>query len=279
MRRRAGWAAAVLAAALGCAPGGQRNGGRETMSDERDKAVKFLTLPDADYADLKGNRLTEFQSKFGGLFDSDDLDAPPGGTAMLAIGAPKRADFDSGKEIPILVGLRTTGLRRWEVDPRQNALLIGVDLRSGAVYSGWPLVNDKRRRTPDPSRTGEPPQEEDATVLTTSVQKVDLRKGLEGKWGAARLALTAVIYDWVSNTVVIDLTKKGQEPAALAPRSESALLSRSKPGGEVPKLDGSGAVLQVPTNVDPGDPAFLGGAVDLPASEVVTVPSSAPEGG
>jgi len=275
MRRGAGLGLAVGLLGLACGCGStDRNGGRETMSEAQEKAVALLRLPDDEYPDLDEDRLLALQGRLRDL-----LSKPPGTEALLALGAPRTANLDASKEIPLLVGVRYTARRAWEVHLDENALLVAVDLGTGALHAGWPLIKDKRRPTPVPSRTGPAPEGFKSKALTTGVKRTDLARSVEAVLGPSRLALTVIVYDWVSNTVVIELTRRDVAPTEVAPRNPTTALTRTTPGSGIPKLDGSGAALAISKDIDPGDPVTIGGAVDLPLADAVVVPSAAPGGG
>jgi hypothetical protein len=248
------------------------------MSDARDRAVALLRLPDEEYARLNAERLQALQDKFRAIFSKPDEIPPPTPVepAMIVLGAPKSADLGGEAPIPLVLGLRYTGKRAWEVDFEQNALLVAVDLRTGAGYSGWPLLDDKRRPTPTPSATPPAPDEVESESLTTGLKLLDLRKGLEGDWGPGPHAITLTVFDWSSNTVVIDFKKKDHVAAPGAARRPAPAFTRTQAGRGVPAPGEAGAALQV-ADVDPGDPVFIGGAIDLPVAETVVVPST--EGG
>ena len=248
------------------------------MSDARDQAVALLRLPDEEYGRLDAEKLRPLQDRFRAIFSKPGEIPPatPVEPAMIVLGAPKSVDLDAAASVPLLLGLRYTGRREWEVDIEQNALLVAINLKTGASYSGWPLLNDKRRPTPTPSATPPAPDEVEAKSLTTGLKILDARKGLEGDWGAGPHAITLLNYDWLSNTVTVDFTRKNPSDAPAAARRPSPGFTRTQPGRGVPALDGSGAALQV-ADVDPGDPVFIGGAIDLPVGETVVVPST--EGG
>lgn len=275
MRRGAGLGLAVglLGLACGCGSGVQ-NGGREKMNEAQEKAIALLRLPDDEYPDLDEDRLLALQGRLREL-----LSKPPGNQAMLALGAPRKVNLDASKEIPLLVGLRYTGRRAWEVHLDQNALLVAVDLRTGALHAGWPFIKDKRRPTPAPSRTGPAPEGLKAGVLTTGVKRIDLVRSVEAELGPSRLALTVIVYDQISNTVVMELFRRDEAPPEVAPRNPTPALTRTTAGPGIPKLDGPGAALTISKDIDPGDPVTIGGAVDLPLAEAVVVPSAAPGGG
>jgi hypothetical protein len=227
----------------------------EIMSDAQVKAGGALVLKDAEYFGLDNARTTALSLKLSGLFPME-FGRPQAPESFLAVGAPRQVDLDRKQEIPILIGKRYTGRREWDVHFEQNVVVVAVDLKTGQVMTGWPFIMGKRRETPPPSASGDPPKETEAKTVLTGVERLDLRELFERPWITTRIAVSALDYDWRSNVVTMDIVKEGPLPAEAKPRKPSEFLS---PGA----VAGPGASLEIPAKAAKNAPLLLKGSLDL----------------
>jgi hypothetical protein len=261
-------AIAILLAGLGGTPWGcGREGGFRTMDESaREKAAEVLALEDEEFLALDNARNQALQDRLAAQFRVDPFKSPPGAApqtpSFVALGAPR--SVPAGGPVPVLVGSRMTGKRRWEAHWDQNACLAAVDLASGRSRTGWPFIPGKRRPTPPPSGSGKPPDEVNAGSVGTAVQRIDVRQSIEIPPGPARLAVTLFFYDWISNTAVVEIKGEGK-PAEAAPRSASKFLGKAEPGA---------TALVVPAAAAAGAPVEIRGSIDLPADGVAVVPDA-----
>ena len=133
------------------------------MDDAQKKAAALLALPDEQYFAFDENRLLKLQEKLGDLFSAGTAFVPPDQeqetAQVVAIGAPKNIRLERNGDIPLLVALRYTGMRQWEVDWEQNVRILAVDLETGRTFMDRPAIDAKRHPMPKPSMTGPPPGE------------------------------------------------------------------------------------------------------------------------
>jgi len=243
------------------------------MLEARTKTANLLRLPDASYFTCDEACTLRLQTALAELLSGGES-APPGqvepaAVSVVAIGAPGRMSLKDHPHIPLLLALRYTGQRQWEVDHRQNVKVVAVNLDSGAVFLDRPLVGRKARRylTPKPSMSGPPPDAINARSTHTSVERYVLAD-MNLPWVRSRLALTAFDHDWVSNTVMVELEGDAQG-ASHPPGAPSAFLGRPVKGFDPARIAGSGAVFCVPSKVRGNAGATLGGMLDLPARKAV----------
>lgn len=236
------------------------------MNDARRQAAEILALGDGEFLALDDGRVQALQDRLADRFRPDPFKSPPGAApetpSFVALGAPR--SVPAGGPVPVLVGSRMTGKRRWEAHWDQNACLAAVDLATGRCRTGWPFIPGKRRVAPPPSGSGAPPDAANASSTGTAVQKIDLRRAFDLPAGAARIALTMIYYDWVSNTAVVEIRGEGKPPEA-APRSASGFLG---------KAEVSGTALAVPASAAAGAPVLVRGSIDLPAESAAAVPDA-----
>lgn len=197
------------------------------MNEAQRQAAQLLTLPDQDYFAFDEQRALAAQLRLAALFSASDL--PPTATPevpqFVALGAPRQIDLDRHAEWPLLMALHYTGQREWEVRHQQNVWLLAVELNSGAARLGRLFNPGKRELTPEPSRSGNPPDAIDAGAVYASVQRLDLRRAMAGDWQPGRFAVTVIFYDLKSNTVVIELQGEGNSAKPLPIGQPSPFLT------------------------------------------------------
>jgi len=196
--------------------------------------------------------------------------------------APERVDVTAQQELPLLYARRATGQRDWEVAPSLNTILVAVDLERGGVYHGW-AFRPRKRHAPDSlprSRQGAPPEETDRTSINAQVVRLEARELLGLPWRAGRYALTVISWDWVSNTVVVELTEGNApvaEPGDLSAEQARALLDVWRKTGAVSKntafvIPKSGGVtLSSPERIRRGTKALVQGTLRMPVPAGMTV--------
>ena len=220
--------------------------GVQTMNEAQRRAAQLLTLPDHDYFAFDEQRTLATQLRLAELFDAGAL--PPTATLEVplfaALGAPRQLDLNSHSELPVLVALRYTGQREWEVHHQQNIWLLAVELNSGAAHIGRLFNPGKRELTPKPSKSGNPPDSIDAEAIYTSVQRIDLRRAIARDWQPGRLAVTVIFYDWKSNTAVVELQGESNVAKPLPLGQPSPFLTPIDPPLDPAMADGAAFALQ-----------------------------------
>jgi hypothetical protein len=273
------------------------------MNEAQSKAVKLLALQEEEYFAFNDERALELQLKLSEIWGEDFSGVFPGDVssegsrespALLAISAPSRVYLDRHEELPVLVASCQTGLRRWQVNYDPNTHVIAADLATGVVRTGLPFIKGKRELTPQPSMSGTPPDEINARAVANSVRKINVRKYIDLPWRPSQLALAVIVYDWVSNTIVVELVGEKDHQAALQstppfPREMAIELARKvrrakedpesllsfEASADTPKLEGQGLALSVPDSVSgETSPVRIQGAVkvELPAGFIVEPP-------
>lgn len=177
----------------------------------------------------------------------------------IRLRGPARVDTGTQAELRLLLLSKTTGLRSWQVNADRNAVLVGVDGATGAVRSGWAHPTHKRLNVdmlPRSRAVDEAPGPEDAESLMVTAEILAARQILQPTWSDGELDLTLISYDWVSNTVRVQL-RSGSSPAAgVAPFPAQRVRALIEAMGEpqvwahrregTPTLTGPGAALAVP---------------------------------
>lgn len=266
------------------ATGGANKGEKNTvMNHSQKKALEVISLSDGEILDMDEGKVAQLSLKLAAAFEEDPFAAPPTQVPrmpdlFLALAAPKVVNLEQREDFSILLAARRTGLRQWEVDKDQNARLLVFNLDTGEMKSQRLFVRPKRMLTPEPSRSGPKPEGVAAAASMIGVEsRVELRPLLGLDWRPARLALTVVEYDLISNTVFVELKGGGEREAAKSQRA-SAFLSGVQAVPASPKLQENGMSLAVPPNAGGQKPVIVHGAVRLPADQTVTVADSSDRG-
>jgi hypothetical protein len=132
----------------------------------------------------------------------------------VLIRGPRLVDLAARREIPLLVLHQNSFQREWEARYRLNAMAHAVDLDRGVATSAAMFLGNEYY---DPknvpwSGTGPAPEEGQDEWLYTMAGTVDLRSVLKLPPRPARYAVSVTVFDWLSNTVTLELADPGQEP-------------------------------------------------------------------
>jgi hypothetical protein len=226
-------------------------------------AQEFSLPDDVYYSDLDGpfDRLTQ------ALAPDPDHEAP---RPVFALRLPRIADLKRAPAIPGVLLRRYSGLRRWEVESEQNLSFIIVDLCTGAVRVTRAVLPDHRSREPlKPSRSGPEPEGIDRSVVHYGAERFTLPPVFGDTWPSTAFAVTALLYDWISNTVAFErwpLPDAVPEPVA----APSRFLDPAPPGNAPPP----GVTLKVPASASPGDPIRIIGALSTERGSVALARSA-----
>lgn len=208
----------------------------------------------------------------------------------IRIQGPARLDIDAHEELPILLLSRTTALRNWQVEPRRNMVLVGVDRGTGIVRTAWAFPTHKRINVESIPRSmrGNTPGPEASQDLSAKARILKGREALDLPWVASELSFTVICYDWVSNTARTALVSRYEEPLAPHPEEEARSLVEElgdrlewfRRGADSPALAGQGAVLKVPSSASAEAPEFLvRGTLRIPVPAGCIVASGGAEEG
>lgn len=192
-------------------------------------------------------------------------EAPP----IFALGLPRVVDVEHKPTIPGALALRFQGQRRWEVDLPQNLCFIIVDLHSGVAKTVTPLLPDKRMATPRPSRSGPPPSLLNRDATSYGVERFTLPDAFGPDWPSSAYAVTAIDYDWVTNTAVVERRPKPDLPFEPF-RTASAFLEPATPATP----DQHGVSLAVAGAMRAGSPILIEVRVAAPRLSVVLAHST-----
>ena len=170
-------------------------------------------------------------------------------------------------ELPVLWATRASNLRSWQVVGLRNSTIIVSDLISGKVSVHNAFFGPKKLdyRDVPKSAQGSPKEVPAPRGATASCEMLDLREVASLPWHPGRFAITLLMYDWLANTVEVELHRKGlvltpgQETALQVPKASAISLMQdyrrmaASPypafgfgaSEKTPKLEGQGITLNV----------------------------------
>jgi hypothetical protein len=205
--------------------------------------VQELRLPDEAY---HSHLNAPFDRAAQALASDESGGSSP---AVLRLGLTRIIDLSRTSVVPGAVLRQYSGLRLWEVDNDQNLSFIIVDLRTGAVEVAKAFQTERRMAQPTSSRSGPEPSGIDRRVVHSGVQRFNLPPVFGEQWPSPAFAVTAVLYDWVSNTAVIE-RQPPPAPAADPTGVPSPFLDRAASRGAM--AGSPGFVVDIPASVPQG---------------------------
>lgn len=214
-------------------------------------------------------------------------------TEGMILGAPDSADVnDANNILPLLWLQRFTSFRKWQVVKKRNSFVVFVNLQSDSIifrnaYAGQP----KRfnfSQIPFSSQ-GNPPTA--AKGLMADIDMLDIRELLFNQISPSQYAITMTQYDWVSNTVhlqLIDSAKDAPEipgiPAPVARQIVTTLNAAAahadeasffSPSLDPPQISTNGIFAVVPQKVTTSDTRWMvHGSIRVPVAPGAIVDNS-----
>ncbi len=274
---------AVVFASIGTyLKGDETKGATKTMKAQQKKVIDLLSLDDSAYFSLDDDTIVAFQKKISALFRSEMPGGPVGppgdiqsaeAPQILAVTAPKKIDMGKTDRLPCLIATYQTGYRQWQVHYDQNTCLLVMDYQNNRLYAGPPFLKEKRIRTPEPSMSGNPPDRINALSTTASVRLVDARQVAGIPASPAHYAITAISYDWMSNTCLVHAVggeAQTRESGRLEP--SNFLLPMDTTTREV-ELSEQGLGLMVQETIETGKAILVQGAAQIPLPEAAWIPA------
>lgn len=230
------------------------------MNETSEKTARALKLPDAAYY---GSSDDPF-NKVAATLAPPDVPARPitagavglGLEPVFALGAPSAVALEHGADLPAVVVLRHSGARNWEAKLAPNLHVVLVDFGSGALKWVNPLLLDEPEF--DPSRSGPPPSDITRRASLHGATRFHIPALFGEKWPASSYAVTAIYYDWLSNTVTV----AGHPPAGQGPpptRSPSPFLEAAP--RETASALGAGLRLRLPEAPGPAGTLPIAGSI------------------
>ncbi len=244
-----------------------------------------MSDPASDFPEMPRLTPAEFDN-YG--FDVQERVCEPFETSMdasgmpiegLALAALPSIALSERQTLPFVWVYVQHALRMWEVSTILNARLIVSDVLKGQVHTLALRMPKGKRWSPAMlgSKRGPRPEGQALSGGTCSADPGELN-ALYGELTPGRYALTATVYDWKSNTVVVEVSQRPGPLELPAPvplevaRERTTQLEQLVHSGQVefaqaasnaPALEGRGLAVRVASN-QTGKPMVLGRLRVLP---------------
>jgi hypothetical protein len=168
----------------------------------------------------------------------------------IAVNAPASIRTGQHDKLPLVLAMRMSGDRDWEVGLRDNCILVGTNLHTGKVHFANGLASDKELSSRG-GRIKQPkgPKPSGLAVVAAQIIELEPRTRLHLPWDAGLWSLGVLYYDWPSNTVTVTL--EGNRPAerpvgrAIFPVSTGGDLPSYQPTAKTPPYPVAGAAFTV----------------------------------
>jgi hypothetical protein len=199
--------------------------GEAKMKSAEEIAKSILSIPEERYFKDTESLFLDMELKLA------DLDFQG-----VAINAPQRIATAKQEQLPVIMAIQATGLRAWEFPRDMNCIVAATDLTTRAVYFGQAFRDPKAESFAMPPQAQQPPKPEgsSAAALSTGLSKLDAREVAGLPWRAGRFCLSALMYDWVSNTV--EVTLEGGAPGQAVPPGVTPPPAAAGPGQRLPSF-------------------------------------------
>ena len=231
------------------------------MQENHEIAVNLLQFSDQDYFAFSGDKRKVILDK---LLVMNQYQG-----ALL--GSPAQIDIEKQERLPLLWATRTSNLRSWQVVTLRNSSLVVVDLFTGKVTLQNAFFGPKKIDYQHEPKSAEGSLDDVLAPkgATADCEVLDVRAIANIPWHAGRYAISLLMYDWLSNTVTVELQQNGkllsaeQEQALQIPRTEALQLMQDyqrmatatfpafnfSPSAHTPKLQQQNLALTVSESV------------------------------
>jgi hypothetical protein len=144
-------------------------------------------------------------------------------TEGMILGAPDRVNISNiNNKIPLLWLQRFLSIRKWQVTKLRNSFLIITNLPRDVIVIKYAWAGQPKRfdfSAIPLSAQGNPPPVADGTMAGTDM--FDIKELLYNQLEPAKYAFTMTQYDWVSNTIQVDMVDSTGKAPEIPKISES----------------------------------------------------------
>ena len=178
----------------------------------------------------------------------------------VAVNAPPRIETDDRESLPLIMAIRFSGDRDWDIPLKNNCVMVGTNLQDGTVRFAKAFVSKKEMQNRGiMEKVSKGPKPPGLATAAAQLTELDPKDRLHIKWDTGTWALGVICYDWPSNIVVVEL--KGDEvvkPLSAKPVKPDpdprggANLPCYLPTSQSPKLPESGLAIDGGFHVENG---------------------------
>ena len=136
----------------------------------------------------------------------------------VVINAPKQISTERHDKLPLIMAIRLSGDRGWDVSLADNCILVGTNLQDGSVHFANGLISEKELQNRGyREKVPKGPKPSGLALAAAQLTELDARGRLNMNWNTGTWALGVLYYDWLSNIVLVEL--KNNKPAQCPPIS------------------------------------------------------------
>lgn len=182
------------------------------MVSSQDIKNSVLSVPEQRYFESMGKSFTDMEWALEDALSETSFRG-------VAVNAPTSIALKQHVTLPILMAIQETRLRSWEVPVGYNCILVATDLSRRTVYFGQVFRDPPNKipipmdELPQPSK----PTGTNAISVSSGIDRIDARELLSLPWEPGRYRFTVLLFDWMSNSVDVELTGGDTTPAVGAP--------------------------------------------------------------
>ncbi|HEX2958147.1 MAG TPA: hypothetical protein VHO70_15040 [Chitinispirillaceae bacterium] len=191
--------------------------------------LNSIHITEDDYFSLSQEMQDEIDYS---LLQSERFDA-------LLIKAPVKIDITKRKTFPILKIIQNDGIREWQIEESRNLIVSAYNVQTGHLIAKTARKDIKRMVYPPKTIDKGPiPENMSKTSYSTGTELIDIKPSIGIPWIPSQYRVTLICFDWVSNSVDVDLyeennqTKMRYNISQLNNTKVNAILSLKKDSGK-----------------------------------------------
>ncbi len=174
----------------------------------------------------------------------------------VAVNAPSRIKIKKHDWIPLVMAIRTSGERDWDIPLKKNCILVATNLMNGSIQFCQAFTRKGKTLSQDKERDPKPEGLAMAAAQLTELDPVGL---MDMEWESGVFSFGVIHFDWPSNTVIVKLKgDKNSEPSPAIPVSPmpdpdtaaNIQISRFLPSKETPPVPMAGLSFKLDVHMD-----------------------------
>jgi len=134
----------------------------------------------------------------------------------IAINGPQKVLCDKQETVPIIMAMRVSGDRGWEVNLSKNCFIVATNRNSGDVRIAKAFFDPKERIILEDESLVKGPKPPGLPIASAQLTAIDVRKRIPEIWETGLWSVSVIYYDWLSNSIDLHLTGNDTLPAPVA---------------------------------------------------------------
>ncbi len=120
----------------------------------------------------------------------------------VAVNAPGSIKIKKHDRIPLVMAIRTSGERDWDIPLKRNCILVATNLINGSIQFCQAFNGKGKTFSPDKEKDRKPEGLAMAAAQLTTLDPVDL---MDMELNSGIFSFGVIHFDWPSNTVIVEL--------------------------------------------------------------------------